>query len=286
MNTTTNTILNVTLPELPAIDEEGFTTWTDDDAQAYNDVMMHPDLAEGPTPELLEGFITGSVISPFDGLAEDLLKPLFEVYEMDWAMLPIDLREPLIAQTQKRMDAILDGLDQEIAMVSGRKPQPVEGASASGDSFFLPMLTDWAEVAKNLKDEAKESAEGESAPHVAPVLPKMAELWARGMMLAFAVWQDNQWQLLDKRLRKDLPKLHAPMERLCAEGQYAVAESRTRLKLFDDCMVSVYELYTMSQQFYERLALTPAPMTRVEVPGRNDPCSCGSGKKYKKCCGA
>ncbi len=25
---------------------------------------------------------------------------------------------------------------------------------------------------------------------------------------------------------------------------------------------------------------------RVEKIGRNDPCSCGSGKKYKKCCGA
>jgi SEC-C motif domain protein len=24
----------------------------------------------------------------------------------------------------------------------------------------------------------------------------------------------------------------------------------------------------------------------VQPPGRNDPCSCGSGKKYKKCCGA
>lgn len=22
------------------------------------------------------------------------------------------------------------------------------------------------------------------------------------------------------------------------------------------------------------------------LPGRNDPCSCGSGKKFKKCCGA
>jgi len=22
-----------------------------------------------------------------------------------------------------------------------------------------------------------------------------------------------------------------------------------------------------------------------EAPGRNDPCPCGSGKKYKKCCG-
>jgi uncharacterized protein YecA (UPF0149 family) len=25
---------------------------------------------------------------------------------------------------------------------------------------------------------------------------------------------------------------------------------------------------------------------RVEKIGRNDPCPCGSGKKYKKCCGA
>ena len=23
----------------------------------------------------------------------------------------------------------------------------------------------------------------------------------------------------------------------------------------------------------------------MEKPGRNDPCWCGSGKKYKKCCG-
>jgi hypothetical protein len=28
-----------------------------------------------------------------------------------------------------------------------------------------------------------------------------------------------------------------------------------------------------------------APYTAPEKPGRNDPCPCGSGKKYKKCCG-
>jgi len=26
------------------------------------------------------------------------------------------------------------------------------------------------------------------------------------------------------------------------------------------------------------------PITAEEKPGRNDPCPCGSGKKYKKCC--
>lgn len=33
--------------------------------------------------------------------------------------------------------------------------------------------------------------------------------------------------------------------------------------------------------------LTPrTPIRRDDAPGRNDPCSCGSGKKFKKCCGA
>ncbi|MEH6824265.1 MAG: PBPRA1643 family SWIM/SEC-C metal-binding motif protein [Motiliproteus sp.] len=29
----------------------------------------------------------------------------------------------------------------------------------------------------------------------------------------------------------------------------------------------------------------PQTQTFANTPGRNDPCSCGSGKKYKKCCG-
>ncbi|MYM37516.1 UPF0149 family protein [Duganella sp. FT94W] len=29
-----------------------------------------------------------------------------------------------------------------------------------------------------------------------------------------------------------------------------------------------------------------APQVKAAKPGRNDPCPCGSGKKFKKCCGA
>jgi preprotein translocase subunit SecA len=32
-------------------------------------------------------------------------------------------------------------------------------------------------------------------------------------------------------------------------------------------------------------SLANAPRTVKKKPGRNDPCPCGSGKKYKKCCG-
>ena len=38
----------------------------------------------------------------------------------------------------------------------------------------------------------------------------------------------------------------------------------------------------------DRLLNPDAPVERAvrePVPGRNDPCSCGSGLKYKRCCG-
>lgn len=45
---------------------------------------------------------------------------------------------------------------------------------------------------------------------------------------------------------------------------------------------------TLAQQVIsERRQAMPAdgPVEGVRAPGRNDPCSCGSGRKYKKCCG-
>lgn len=35
----------------------------------------------------------------------------------------------------------------------------------------------------------------------------------------------------------------------------------------------------------EILLNPPKPMTAAQKVGRNQPCPCGSGKKYKKCCG-
>jgi SEC-C motif-containing protein len=38
--------------------------------------------------------------------------------------------------------------------------------------------------------------------------------------------------------------------------------------------------------FAGEIAVKPVPVVKGDQPGRNDPCPCGSGKKYKKCCGA
>ena len=38
--------------------------------------------------------------------------------------------------------------------------------------------------------------------------------------------------------------------------------------------------------FVDEAKAKKAPLVLGKQPGRNDPCPCGSGKKYKKCCGA
>ncbi len=44
---------------------------------------------------------------------------------------------------------------------------------------------------------------------------------------------------------------------------------------------------TVEEDIYQLTAIIekPSPITIEKTPARNDPCLCGSGKKYKKCCG-
>ena len=35
---------------------------------------------------------------------------------------------------------------------------------------------------------------------------------------------------------------------------------------------------------YVRGIKNSAPIIKEKIPGKNDPCHCGSGKKYKNCC--
>lgn len=49
---------------------------------------------------------------------------------------------------------------------------------------------------------------------------------------------------------------------------------------------SEFELIDGAWIFTRTLRQGPAPVVAAAKVGRNDPCPCGSGRKYKKCCGA
>ena len=56
--------------------------------------------------------------------------------------------------------------------------------------------------------------------------------------------------------------------------------SQARFDAFGEALWAVYDLHDIAKSLGPRVA--PAVSDKV---GRNDPCPCGSGKKYKKCCG-
>ena len=55
--------------------------------------------------------------------------------------------------------------------------------------------------------------------------------------------------------------------------------------LFADITVSVDP--EIEEDIAELMALVnrPSTLSVAKTPNRNEPCTCGSGKKYKKCCG-
>ena len=57
--------------------------------------------------------------------------------------------------------------------------------------------------------------------------------------------------------------------------------SDERLNTFGAAIRAVYDLGQIGRSLGPRVE----PIRMTEAPGRNDPCPCGSGKKYKKCHG-
>jgi hypothetical protein len=72
---------------------------------------------------------------------------------------------------------------------------------------------------------------------------------------------------------------------LLAALKTAYPRLETRLELHHRIMQSLYARHYLAQAEH-RVQRLETQLPRLEKIGRNDPCPCGSGKKFKKCCGA
>ncbi|WP_296870419.1 UPF0149 family protein [Tibeticola sp.] len=123
-------------------------------------------------------------------------------------------------------------------------------------------------------------------------LPSFAQIWAVGFLYAVESWPDD-WAL--PRDREAAEIIDASLDAIVAlseddrdpptlspfaeDGPPSVSESR--LDTYADAIWAVYDLHDVWASLGPRID----PVRRAPQPGRNDPCPCGSGKKYKKCCG-
>ena len=124
-------------------------------------------------------------------------------------------------------------------------------------------------------------------------MPAYAQVWALGFMYAVESWPED-WQpprdedaaeILDAAL-EDIVALTegdrgVPTLSMYAEdGPPSVSDER-----LDALATGIWAVYSL-RQLWRSLGPRTEPVRKEPEPGRNDPCPCGSGKKYKKCHGA
>lgn len=135
--------------------------------------------------------------------------------------------------------------------------------------------------------------EAERAEMAGEILPSFAQVWAVGFMYAVENWPDEWQPPRDKEARKWLDEALQRMVALTEDDEdeptLSVFDdegvptvSVNRFNAFADAVWAVYDLRELWRNIGPRVEALQKPA----VPGRNDPCFCGSGKKYKKCHGA
>jgi len=126
--------------------------------------------------------------------------------------------------------------------------------------------------------------------------------WSRGFTIGHdwlsEVWDEYLLEEMDEECGATVMVLSFFSSRQLAEAFYSEighAESSESGKSFEEFAEKIRELFPAALSAYAHLGRTifevlmensaegtqPAQHTKV---GRNDPCPCGSGKKYKKCC--
>ena len=120
--------------------------------------------------------------------------------------------------------------------------------------------------------------------------PAIGEEWIDGFAQGLELWAPD-WDagLSPELAERTSAALDALMLRWTDEAADQ-ADDETRLEWLEDAVETVSGILAD----WRSIGLAPVEFLSVEGPavsaraavGRNDPCPCGSGKKYKKCCGA
>lgn len=113
--------------------------------------------------------------------------------------------------------------------------------------------------------------------------------WAIGFLRGMAVRPDA-WAALDDD--DEAADILDPMMRLAEEVEAEADDApepipdEERSALIEAMFDSVMDINEFFRDKRERSLSPPTQRRAAAKVGRNDPCPCGSGKKYKQCCGA
>ena len=230
-------------------------------------------LAQTPEPlepvdaVMLDGYLCGVLVQPV------LLEPatwLAHVFDFDGRPLPDDVdpawRERTTALILRRHAAL--------------------NRSMLEDGWFDPLVLEFDDEASETAPEAAPDTP-DPASGLSPISQALLP-WVAGFQHACLSFPDLT-EMPDDAVMAALARLyrHLPAETDEEREVIATLDREHPLATLDDAMedlvVTVADLHDLTRDMRYRVDTVKRDTPKV---GRNDPCPCGSGKKYKQCHGA
>ena len=237
-------------PRAPTAVPDPMAPLSDGELAALESYLLDQDAEEGMTLDMLDGFLHALALGPETVMPTRWLPKVWG--RPDGAMLPpvadLDEANHVLGLVTRHFNGIVSGLEQVPPVV-------------------CPLWNTTQFEAGEFED---------------------AEIWAygftEGVKLSAAAWQP----LFD---HPDGRQWYRPIRLLGADDVSAEEEELTRTpaqraalaEQIEDSLLQIYGYWLPL-----RLAVAQRELARRLGPkvGRNEPCPCGSGKKFKKCCGA
>ena len=239
---------------------------------------------EIPQWEFCDGFLTALVCTRRPIAAAEYMPMLLG----DGEALQVAEGQPL-----PKLDVFKDEAQQarfmelfELRMAEVRGQLDADIKSLADDAAFQPEALDTRGAIAMLPEAEQAELEGEE-------VPSFSQVWALGFMFVVENWADEWAAPRDKEAAQ---MLDAAMEFIVNlteddtdepalnlyEESGPASTSQERVDAFGEAIWAVYDLYRL----WKSMGPRQETIVKGEQPGRNDPCPCGSGKKFKKCHGA
>ena len=265
---------------------ESTTSLSSDQLELLEDILedLRQRSDEVPQWEFCDGFLTALVCSRRAITAAEYLPMLLgdgePVEVADGQPLPV-LAMFADAAQQAQFLALWTLRWEQVVLALDT---PVE--RLDDERTFEPEVLDMRGAIASLSEEERAEMSGED-------VPSFAQVWALGFMFAVENWPEDWEMPRDKEVAGWLDSALDCIVALTEDdtgkpevNMYsddgAPTTSSARVDAFGAAIWAVYDL----RQLWKSLGPRVESVRKAPEPGRNDPCTCGSGKKYKKCCGA
>jgi uncharacterized protein len=217
--------------------------------------------------EQLDGFLAGLICSPRAVMPSEYVAEIFGGAEPAFP-------DP---DTARRFFELLMRRNNQVATALNAPVERLDDPRA-----YDPLLLDWSadgEIARSL------AAAGNAEP-----LPLAGELWATGFLQAVDLTRED-WEAVPEGDEEGAALVDEALAAIAAlvpedeEVGAADAAAEVRDELIGDALVAAYDLREYWRDLQFEQIRVKEPIRREPKVGRNDPCPCGSGRKFKLCHG-